>query len=152
MNGAEEKRTYLVVIDDSPEARTALHFAARQGSAAAARALVEGGVDVNQKSPGDAATPLLVAIINGHLDLAVYFIEHGANPNVMSDAGVSPLYAALNVQWAPIAAYPQPRAHLQQARTYLDVMTLLLDKGADPNACAPQGVVLRLQLRSVGRG
>ena len=113
---------------------TALHFAARQGSAAAARALVEGGVDVNQKSPGDAATPLLVAIINGHLDLAAYFIEHGANPNVMSDAGVSPLYAALNVQWAPIAAYPQPRAHLQQARTYLDVMTLLLDKGADPNA------------------
>ena len=52
----------------------------------------------------------------------------------MSDAGVSPLYATLNVQWAPIAAYPQPRAHLQQSRTYLDVMKLLLDKGADPNA------------------
>ena len=30
---------------------TALHFAARQGSAAAARALVEGGVDVNLPSP-----------------------------------------------------------------------------------------------------
>ena len=27
-----EKRTYLVVIDDSPEARTALHFAARRAA------------------------------------------------------------------------------------------------------------------------
>jgi len=113
---------------------TALHFAARQGSAAAARALVEGGVDLNQPSPGDGATPLLVAIINGQLDLAAYFVERGANPNLISDAGVSPLYATVNVQWAPIAAYPQPRAHLQQTRSYLDVMTLLLDHGADPNA------------------
>ena len=47
---------------------------------------------------------------------------------------MSPLYAVLNVQWAPIAAYPQPRSHLQQSRDYLDVMKLLLDKGADPNA------------------
>ncbi len=38
------------------------------------------------------------------------------------------------MQWAPIAAYPRPRAHLQQSRTYLDLMKLLLDKGADPNA------------------
>jgi ankyrin repeat protein len=113
---------------------TALHFAARQGSATAARALVDGGADVNVLSPGDQATPLLVALINGHFDLAALLIEKGANPNLVSDAGVSPVYATLNVQWAPIAAYPQPRAHLQQARTYLDVMKLLLDRGADPNA------------------
>ena len=113
---------------------TALHFAARQGSATAARALVDGGADVNVLSPGDQATPLLVALINGHFDLAALLLEKGANPNLVSDAGVSPLYAALNVQWAPIAAYPQPRSHLQQTRTYLDVMKLLLDRGADPNA------------------
>lgn len=112
---------------------TALHFAARQGSAAAAGALVDGGADVNVVSPGDHATPLLVAVINGHFDLAAMLLEKGASPNLTSDAGVSPLYAALNVQWAPIAAYPQPRAHLQQTRTYLDVMQLLLDRGADPN-------------------
>lgn len=113
---------------------TALHFAARQGSMAAARALVEGGVNVNLKSPGDDATPLLVAIINGHFDLAAYLIDKGADPNLDSQAGVAPLYAVLNVQWAPIAAYPQPRAYLQQTRGYLDMMKLLLDKGADPNA------------------
>jgi ankyrin repeat protein len=113
---------------------TALHFAARQGSASAARALVEGGANVNVLSPGDQASPLLTALINGHFDLAAYFVERGADPNLVSDAGVSPLYAVLNVQWAPIAAYPQPRAYLQQSRGYLDVLKLLLDKGADPNA------------------
>jgi ankyrin repeat protein len=112
---------------------TALHFAARQGAMQAAAALVKGGVAVNQPSPGDKATPLLVALINGHFDLAAYLLDHGADPNLVSDAGVSPLYATLNVQWAPIAAYPQPRAHLQQSRTYLDMLRLLLDKGADPN-------------------
>ena len=113
---------------------TALHFAARQGATQSVAALVDGGVPVNLPSPGDKATPLLVAIINGHFDIAAYLLEHGADPNLVSDAGVSPIYATLNVQWAPIAAYPQPRAHLQQSRTYLEMMTLLLQKGADPNA------------------
>ena len=113
---------------------TALHFAVRQGGSAAARALVEHGADVNVVSPGDQASPLLVALINGHLDLGAYLLERGADPNLVSDAGVSPLYAVINVRWAPIAAYPQPRSHLQQGRDYLDIMKLLLDKGADPNA------------------
>ena len=113
---------------------TALHFAVRQGSANAVRALAEGGVDLNVPSPGDHATPLLVALINGHFDVASYLVEKGADPNLLSDAGVSPLYATLNVQWAPIAAYPQPRAHLQQSHGYLDMMKQLLDKGANPNA------------------
>jgi ankyrin repeat protein len=113
---------------------TALHFAARQGSVAAVRALVEGGVNVNLVSPGDQASALLTAAINGHFDLAAYLVEKGADPNLASDAGVSPLYAVINVQWAPIAAYPQPRAYLQQSRGYLDMLKLLLDKGADPNA------------------
>jgi ankyrin repeat protein len=40
----------------------------------------------------------------------------------------------LNVEWAPKMFYPQPRAHLQQQISYLDLMKALLDAGADPNA------------------
>jgi ankyrin repeat protein len=113
---------------------SALHFAARQGAAGAVRALVEAGADVNLRSPGDRTTPLLIATLNGHFDLARYLVERGADPNLASQGGAAPLYAVLNVQWAPKAAYPQPRAYLQQQTTYLELMALLLDRGADPDA------------------
>ncbi len=113
---------------------TALHFAARQGGAQTVRTLVEKGADVNQASPADGVTPLLIATINGQFDIAKHLLEHGANPNAANNAGVTPLYAALNVEWAPRMFYPQPRAHLQQETTYLELMQALLDKGADPNA------------------
>ncbi|HMC75527.1 MAG TPA: ankyrin repeat domain-containing protein, partial [Vicinamibacterales bacterium] len=61
-------------------------------------------------------------------------LSRGANPNLASDNGVAPLYAALNVQWAPRALYPQPRAYLQQKLTYLDMMKRLIEQGADVNA------------------
>ena len=113
---------------------TALLFATRQGAMATVEALVNAGIDVNQVSPADLTSPLLMATINGHFDLAKYLLDKGADPNLASDAGATPLYAALNVQWAPKAFYPQPRAYLQQKLSYLDLMTALLDKGADPNA------------------
>jgi ankyrin repeat protein len=112
---------------------TALHFAARQGNVNTVKALLAGGAHVNLVSPGDGTSPLLIAIINGHFDLATYLLEQGADPTLASSAGATPLYAVLNVQWAPKAAYPQPRAYLQQQHSYLDVMKALLERGADPN-------------------
>lgn len=111
-----------------------LHFAVRQGHTDAATLLLDSGADVNQVTAADATSPLLMAIINGHFDLARLLLDNGANPRLASDNGVTPLYAALNVQWAPKALYPQPRAHLQQKLTYIDVMKLLLEKGVDVNA------------------
>jgi ankyrin repeat protein len=113
---------------------TALHFAARQGSAGSVRALVEAGADVNQVSPADKASPLLIATVNGQFDIAAYLLEKGANPDLATDAGATPLYAAINVHWAPKSFYPQPRAHLQQKASYLELVKALLDRGADPNA------------------
>jgi uncharacterized protein len=113
---------------------TALLLAARQGARETAVALVEGGADVNQVSPADQTSPLLIATINGHFDLALELVARGADVNAAADNGVTPLYAALNVQWAPKAFYPQPRAYLQQKASYLQFMKSLLDHGADPNA------------------
>ena len=112
---------------------TPLHFAAREGHMAAAMALIEAGTDLNQTSSGDHTSPLLIASINGRFDVAQLLIEHGADVTAASEGGVTPLYAVLNVQWAPKSMYPQPRAHLQQQLSYLEMMKLLLDKGADPN-------------------
>jgi ankyrin repeat protein len=112
---------------------TALMLAARSGFADAVKALVAGGADVNQVSKGDRTSPLLIATINGHFDLAKWLLDQGADPDAASENGVTPLYAALNVTWAPRALYPQPRAFNQQQITYLDFMKALLDKGADPN-------------------
>ena len=112
----------------------ALHFAARQGSARSVAALVEHGAAVNALSPGDHVSPLLIAAINGQYDIATYLLAHGADPNLASAGGVTPLYAVLNVEWAPRMFYPQPRAQLQQAASYLDLVAQLLERGADPNA------------------
>jgi len=112
----------------------ALHFAARQGSMSAVEALLAAGADVNQRCAGDQTTPIIVAAVNGHFDLVSYLLDQGANPNLVSEGGMFPLYAVLNTQWQPRSFYPQPRAYLQQKTDYLTLMKKLLDKGADPNA------------------
>jgi ankyrin repeat protein len=113
---------------------TPLLFAVRQGFTESVRTLVQAGADVNQVSAGDKTSPLLMAVINGQFDVAKYLLESGASPRLASENGATPLYAALNVEWAPKALYPQPRAYQQQKASYLEVMQLLLDRGADPNA------------------
>jgi ankyrin repeat protein len=113
---------------------TPLLYAVRQGYHESTQALLNAGADVNAVSAGDNTSPLLMAIINGHFDLAKVLIDHGANVNAVSLQGVSPLYAVLNVEWAPKALYPQPQAHKQQQLGYLELMQLLIDKGADVNA------------------
>jgi ankyrin repeat protein len=112
---------------------TALMLAARGGFADAVKTLVAAGASVNQNSVGDKTSPMLIAAINGHFDVAKWLLDQGADPNAAADNGVTPLYAALNVTWAPRALYPQPRAFNQQQITYLDFMKALLEKGADPN-------------------
>jgi ankyrin repeat protein len=111
---------------------TALLYAAREGHRDAARALVEGGADVNQVN-GDKLSPLVTAIMNGHLDLAKYLLDYGADPNLAGVSGLTALYATVDVQWAPKTWFPQPSVD-QEKVAYLELMKALLDHGANVNA------------------
>jgi uncharacterized protein len=112
---------------------TPLLFAVRQGNKASVTALLEAGADVNQVSTGDNTSPLLMATVNGHFDIAKTLLEKGANPKLASGANATPLYATINVHWAAKSLYPQPTAQTQQQTTHLELMELLLKAGADPN-------------------
>jgi ankyrin repeat protein len=110
-----------------------LLYAAREGHMETVRALVEGGANVNQVSDGEKMSPLVEAIINGHLDLAKYLLDHGADPKLATEAGLTALYATIDVQWVPKTWFPQPSVD-QEKVSYLDLMKSLIEKGADVNA------------------
>ncbi len=112
---------------------TALHIAVREGHTETALALLEGKTEINFQTPADQTSPLLLATINGHYDLAKILLERGADPNLASDAGATPLYAVINKEWAPTSRTPQPAFNLQQKTTYLELMEALLNAKADPN-------------------
>ncbi len=111
---------------------TALLFAARDGNLDAVRALLQAGADINQVSGGEHSSPLVIAIANGHYEVGKFLLDHGANPNIANVDGLTPLYAVINMQYAPVSWAPNPLTD-QEKITHLDLMKALLDHGADPN-------------------
>jgi ankyrin repeat protein len=111
----------------------ALHFAARDGRLDAARALLDGGADVNQVNGSDQSTPLVMAVSNGHYELGKLLLDRGADANRANEDGLTPLYATIEKQFAPVSWSPTRRTD-QERVTYLELMKALLAKGADPNA------------------
>lgn len=120
---------------------TALMYAARQDSRDAARALAEGGANLDLQDP-DGATALQFAIINQHYDLAALLIDKGANANVADNTGMTAVYAAVDMNdfrsdiGRPTRIRPD---HLQNA----DVLRLMLSRGGDPNARLRKTILAR---------
>jgi ankyrin repeat protein len=112
---------------------TALLFAVREGNAESVDALLKAGAKINHVSDGDHTSPLLMATINGRFDMAKMLLAKGADVKMASEAGATPLYATINIQWAAKSLYPQPTAQLQQTTTHLELMEALLKAGAEPN-------------------
>jgi uncharacterized protein len=109
-------------------ALTALVYAARTGSIDAARALLEGGADVNQTTRY-GWSPLLAATQNSNYQIAKFLIEHGANVNLANKGGWTPLYLAVDNRNIEGGDYPVRTADMDS----LAYITYLLDKGADVN-------------------
>jgi ankyrin repeat protein len=99
----------------------------------AARALLAGGANVNLVSAGEKTSPMVEAIINGHMDVAKFLLEQGADVTLANIDGLTPLYAAVDMRWRHNSWYPQPTIE-QEKTDYLELMTAILDRGADVNA------------------
>src|SRR5215471_9456790 len=67
--------------------------AAAPARGGAARGIVGGGAGARADSTFPGSTPLLVATVRGHVPLALFLLDHGADPNIM-DAGFTPLFWA----------------------------------------------------------
>jgi uncharacterized protein len=109
---------------------TPLLYAARRGCVGCARALVEGGADVNLADPHDV-TPLLMATQNLNFDTAAYLLGAGADPNLWDDTGRVPLYAAVDLNTLP-AGGRADRPSTDQVSS-LELIERLLKAGANPD-------------------
>lgn len=145
---------------------TALHFAARDGDFETTRALLAAGVNVNIRSLQDesvaarsaagastsigsprgpayqstlsaGSTPLLVATVRGHVSLALFLLEQGADPNVI-DAGFTPLHWA-SADWEggisnPVYGFKDAMSGIPNRQQKIQLVRALLAKGANPNS------------------
>ncbi|HLK48554.1 MAG TPA: ankyrin repeat domain-containing protein [Bryobacteraceae bacterium] len=109
---------------------TPLLYTAREGCADAARALVEGGADLNLADP-ERVTPLVLALLNEHFDYAAYLISAGADVDKWDLYGRSPIYAAVDLSTLPTGGRPDTPS--MDKTTANEVIEVLLNKGANPN-------------------
>ena len=112
---------------------TALMFAARQGQIDAARALLDGGAKPNYANP-DGLTALIIAVINDQLDLAAMLVDKGANANDGS------LYEAVQIHNSRVIEQnmdsTRPKLWHENKTTPLELISLMLDHGAEPGRVA----------------
>ena len=109
-----------------------LMYAARDGATDAALALISLGADVNKRD-SDGMTPLIEAIINMHFDLASKLLDKGANANLADSSGMTPLFAAVDMR-TPAWERSRPDPKETDNLDCVDMMKVLLDHGANPNA------------------
>jgi ankyrin repeat protein len=133
-----------------PGGLTALHFAAREGCVDCVKVLVSSGADLNDIDP-DSHTPLVIALMNGHLDVAAALIRSGADVNAADNVGRTPLYAAVDLHTVPASNRPAPREADDNVSS-LEVVQMLLDKGANVNAALRAALPYRTKLDRGGDG
>jgi ankyrin repeat protein len=121
---------------------TALMFAARQNAPAAARALAAAGAALDATDP-DGTTALTLSVINAHYDLSALLLDLGANPNVGDNTGMTPLYAAVDLNTVDeTPGRPAPVA--SGSMSALDLVARLLAKGANPNVTLKTPILERV--------
>jgi len=113
-----------------PGGMTAMLFAAREGCMDCVKALLEKGAKIDLPDP-EGVTPLISAVFNAHFDVAKYLIDQGANVNRFDWWGRTPLYLAVDYNTLPHGGRPD-QPSLDETLP-IDIVRILLEKGANPN-------------------
>jgi ankyrin len=133
------------------------NFVDREPLLAMIRTLIEHGADVNARtrevppsrrwlySLGDVSwvdftgqTPFLRAALSSDVATMRLLLEHGADPNLPTPAGTTPLMAAAGVNWVVAQTFTE------SPQTQLEAIQLCLDQGADVNAVNSMGLTALL--------
>jgi ankyrin repeat protein len=104
------------------------------GRGGAARGAGAFGARGGTSFPG--STALLVATVRGHVPLALFLLDRGADPNVI-DAGFTPLHWAAGT-WEnglanPVYGFVDPVGGIPDREAKLQLVKALLAHGANPN-------------------
>ena len=139
---------------------TPLFFAVREGKIAAVRVLLAAGADVNEamqpkktggKGPLRGTSPLVLAVENGHFDLAAVLLELEADPNDQR-SGFTPLHTLTWVRKPnrgdDESGDPAPIG--SGTLTSLRLVETLIQHGAQVNARLTRGASGRGVLSRVG--
>jgi ankyrin repeat protein len=110
---------------------TPLLFAARENCLACVEVLLEAGADINATTP-DGISAAVLALINGHYDVAGALVEAGIDPNLADYTGRTALYAAIDFNTMVKSNRPAPKV-IENRLTALDVARMLIERGADVN-------------------
>jgi ankyrin repeat protein len=130
-----------------PGGKTPLHYAARDGHLEMVRLLLDAGASIDDRDPNDI-TPLLLASSNDRVAVAKLLIERGADIQAIDWYGRTPLYAAIDVRNRD-SPDPQAGSGTDTAGN-LELIRLLLDKGARPNTRIREMPVVRSHVLPLG--
>jgi ankyrin len=137
-NGDDTEIVVAGLVGSGGGGLTALVFAAREGDVESARLLLDAGAPIDQTTEY-GWTPLLTAVNNRNYRLAAFLLEKGADPSLANKGGWTPLYLATDNRNIEGGDYPVPKGDMD----HLDIMRLLLEKGANPNAKVKDNTLTR---------